>query len=59
MDPSFFLTFWTLTMSDLEVPHHMYEKEIKKIDANVSVSSMIFEDLEIGVSANYLILGAY
>ena len=37
MDPSFFLTFWTLTMSDLEVPHHMYEKEIKKIDPNVSV----------------------
>ncbi|XP_063849502.1 THO complex subunit 2-like isoform X3 [Scylla paramamosain] len=34
MDPSFFLTFWTLTMSDLEVPHHMYEKEIKKIDPN-------------------------
>lgn len=39
MDPSFFLTFWTLTMSDLEVPHHMYEKEIKKIDANVSPSA--------------------
>ncbi|XP_063606637.1 THO complex subunit 2-like [Penaeus indicus] len=39
MDPSFFLTFWTLTMSDLEVPHHMYEKEIKKIDANVSPST--------------------
>ncbi|XP_050689638.1 THO complex subunit 2-like isoform X2 [Eriocheir sinensis] len=36
MDPSFFLTFWTLTMSDLEVPHHMYEKEIKKIDPNQS-----------------------
>ncbi|XP_042869618.1 THO complex subunit 2-like [Penaeus japonicus] len=39
MDPSFFLTFWTLTMSDLEVPHYMYEKEIKKIDANVSPSA--------------------
>lgn len=36
MDPSFFLTFWTLTMSDLEVPHHMYEKEIKKINDQIS-----------------------
>ncbi|XP_068227072.1 THO complex subunit 2 isoform X2 [Palaemon carinicauda] len=38
MDPSFFLTFWTLTMSDLEVPTHIYEKEIKKIDVNPSSS---------------------
>ncbi|KAG7167870.1 THO complex subunit 2-like [Homarus americanus] len=38
MDPSFFLTFWTLTMSDLEVPVHMYEKEIKKIDPNPSAN---------------------
>ncbi|XP_064083683.1 THO complex subunit 2-like isoform X2 [Macrobrachium nipponense] len=38
MDPSFFLTFWTLTMSDLEVPTHIYEKEIKKIDINPSSS---------------------
>ncbi|XP_071535376.1 THO complex subunit 2 isoform X1 [Panulirus ornatus] len=38
MDPSFFLTFWTLTMSDLEVPVHMYEKEIKKIDPNPSTN---------------------
>lgn len=37
MDPSFFLIFWTLTMSDLEVPDHVYEKELKKIDANVSI----------------------
>ncbi|XP_076041102.1 THO complex subunit 2-like protein isoform X4 [Oratosquilla oratoria] len=36
MDPSFFLTFWTLTMSDLEVPHHMYAKEIKKLTDQIN-----------------------
>ncbi|KAK3866040.1 hypothetical protein Pcinc_028398 [Petrolisthes cinctipes] len=38
MDPSFFLIFWTLNMSDLEVPEHVYEKELKKIDANPSAN---------------------
>ncbi|CAL4100396.1 unnamed protein product [Meganyctiphanes norvegica] len=36
MDPSFFLTFWTLTMSDLEVPHQIYEKEIKKLNDQIA-----------------------
>ena len=44
MDPSFFLTFWTLTMSDLEVPTHIYEKEMKKITDQISQFSKMSKD---------------
>ena len=31
MSPQFCTTFWSLTMYDLYVPEHLYEKEIKKL----------------------------
>ena len=44
MDPTFFLTFWTLTMSDLEVPTHIYEKELKKINDQYNQYSRMNKD---------------
>ncbi|KAB7500107.1 THO complex subunit 2 [Armadillidium nasatum] len=45
MDPSFFLTFWSLTMSDLEVPTRIYDKEIKKL-AEMPTNKMRKRDIE-------------
>ena len=35
MEPGFFLMFWLLSMSDLEIPTKAYDKEIKKVTDNL------------------------
>lgn len=31
ISPQFFVTFWSLSMYDLQVPHDSYQKEINKL----------------------------
>lgn len=31
ISPQFFVTFWSLSMYDLQVPHESYQKEITKL----------------------------
>ncbi|XP_072302484.1 THO complex subunit 2 isoform X2 [Eucyclogobius newberryi] len=35
MRPNFYVTFWSLTMYDLAVPHSAYEREVNKLKAQI------------------------
>lgn len=60
ISPQFFVTFWSLSMYDLQVPHDSYQKEITKLkqlsnqaaDSKDSVSFISLTSYAININVN-------